>query len=222
MLTSSAKPRYVFPVKPWAKEPLGGHGHIDATVYPDQIRTWWTATPDANIGLHLAKSGLVALDAPAAIAEIAVKAGPGMEAAHKLFLESRPAMFEHAVNVAGLFPAGVKPFRRGETVDSVAAGFLPPDWDALAAKAGETLDPAIWASRKSVTSEGESRFLCRKYSRNVTYSAVEIWRGAPAGIVESTPVSRAVGKPRQARGLALYRGRARQTSTITQTCEAGK
>lgn len=53
----------VFPVKPGAKEPMGGHGHLDATSDADQVRRWWTATPDANIGLHLAAAGLVAVDA---------------------------------------------------------------------------------------------------------------------------------------------------------------
>lgn len=57
----------VFPLKPNAKLPLisekmGGKGHLDATTDQEQIRKWWTATPNANIGLHLAASGLVAVD----------------------------------------------------------------------------------------------------------------------------------------------------------------
>lgn len=39
------------------------NGHNGASNAPDQVRRWWTAWPDANIGLSLAASGLVAVDA---------------------------------------------------------------------------------------------------------------------------------------------------------------
>lgn len=38
------------------------HGHNDASNDIDRIRAWWTRWPDANIGLNLAASGLVAID----------------------------------------------------------------------------------------------------------------------------------------------------------------
>ena len=38
------------------------NGHIGASGNPDLIRDWWTRWPNANIGLNLAASGLVALD----------------------------------------------------------------------------------------------------------------------------------------------------------------
>lgn len=38
------------------------HGHKDASDDPERIRKWWTRWPDANIGLNLAASGLVAID----------------------------------------------------------------------------------------------------------------------------------------------------------------
>ncbi|MDD2869743.1 bifunctional DNA primase/polymerase [Neomegalonema sp.] len=38
-------------------------GHLGASCNPDAVRAWWTRWPDANIGLHLAASGLVAIDA---------------------------------------------------------------------------------------------------------------------------------------------------------------
>lgn len=41
----------VFPLKPQAKTPATRNGFKDATTDADQIRAWWTATPDANIGL---------------------------------------------------------------------------------------------------------------------------------------------------------------------------
>jgi hypothetical protein len=37
-------------------------GHRDASCDPATVRQWWTRWPDANIGLNLAASGLVALD----------------------------------------------------------------------------------------------------------------------------------------------------------------
>ncbi len=53
----------VFPVKPRAKEPLVDRGCLEATTNAAQVRQWWTRWPDANIGLHLAAAGLVAVDA---------------------------------------------------------------------------------------------------------------------------------------------------------------
>jgi hypothetical protein len=41
----------VFPLKPRSKQPATPHGFKDATTDQDQIRAWWTRTPDANIGL---------------------------------------------------------------------------------------------------------------------------------------------------------------------------
>lgn len=40
----------VFPLVPRGKQPLTKHGFKDASVDLDQIRRWWTETPDANIG----------------------------------------------------------------------------------------------------------------------------------------------------------------------------
>jgi Bifunctional DNA primase/polymerase, N-terminal len=47
----------IFPLAPRSKAPLisaanGGHGLHDATTDPDQIRQWWRAQPEANIGLR--------------------------------------------------------------------------------------------------------------------------------------------------------------------------
>ena len=42
----------MFPLAPASKEPLAGsHGFKDATRDVEQIRRWWTETPDANIGV---------------------------------------------------------------------------------------------------------------------------------------------------------------------------
>lgn len=48
----------VFPLQPGTKIPLkGSHGCLDASCDPERIRAWWSATPEANIGL--ATGGLV-------------------------------------------------------------------------------------------------------------------------------------------------------------------
>lgn len=42
----------VFPLQPGTKIPYkGSRGCKDATTDPDQVRAWWAADPDANIGL---------------------------------------------------------------------------------------------------------------------------------------------------------------------------
>ena len=55
----------VFPLAPGTKVPLikGGRGCLDATVDIEQIRAWWSAQPDANIGIATGKeSGVVVID----------------------------------------------------------------------------------------------------------------------------------------------------------------
>lgn len=41
----------VFPLVPGQKQPLTAHGCLDGTTDLGQIIAWWTATPDANIGV---------------------------------------------------------------------------------------------------------------------------------------------------------------------------
>lgn len=53
---------WIFPCKPGRKEPLGGRGFHDASNDAAVVRGWWDEQPDCNIGLHLGKSGLFALD----------------------------------------------------------------------------------------------------------------------------------------------------------------
>ena len=48
------------PHKP-GKAPLTKHGVNDSSIDPDQIRDWWRKWPNANIGIDLAKSGLLAI-----------------------------------------------------------------------------------------------------------------------------------------------------------------
>jgi Bifunctional DNA primase/polymerase, N-terminal/AAA domain len=52
----------IFPLKPRDKTPLTPHGFKDASTKLDVVRSWWTKTPTANIGLNCGKSGLVVID----------------------------------------------------------------------------------------------------------------------------------------------------------------
>lgn len=56
---------HVLPIEPKAKVPLGRlvpRGLHDASTDAETIRKWWTASPEANVGIALAPSGLVAID----------------------------------------------------------------------------------------------------------------------------------------------------------------
>jgi hypothetical protein len=50
---------YVHPLAPKGKTPIAPHGSSDATRDEDVIRAWWKATPNANVGISLDKSGLM-------------------------------------------------------------------------------------------------------------------------------------------------------------------
>ena len=55
----------VFPLAPGSKQPLSAmapNGFHSASTDPEQIRRWWTARPDAGVGLALKDSGLVCVD----------------------------------------------------------------------------------------------------------------------------------------------------------------
>lgn len=53
----------VFPLRPRTKTPITDHGVKDATTDESQIRAWWKATPNANIGIATGDaSGLLVLD----------------------------------------------------------------------------------------------------------------------------------------------------------------
>src|SRR6185503_14309935 len=52
----------VFPCRPGQKIPATPHGVLDATTDPEQIRAWWTATPDANIGIATGAPGPDVID----------------------------------------------------------------------------------------------------------------------------------------------------------------
>lgn len=56
---------FVFPCVPRDKRPLAGlapRGFLDATNDEETVRRWWTAKPDANVGIATGASGLVVVD----------------------------------------------------------------------------------------------------------------------------------------------------------------
>jgi P4 family phage/plasmid primase-like protien len=62
-LSYAARGWPVFPLKTNSKLPLTSHGFKDASTWTEQIRAWWSATPEANIGIPTGKpSGLVVVD----------------------------------------------------------------------------------------------------------------------------------------------------------------
>ena len=52
----------VHPLKPDTKVPLTPHGWKDASGNEGQVNEWWTASPDANVGIACGPSGLCVLD----------------------------------------------------------------------------------------------------------------------------------------------------------------
>jgi hypothetical protein len=62
-LAYAARGYHVFPLGPRSKIPIeGSRGFVDATRDAATIRKWWATTPDANIGIACAASGLVVID----------------------------------------------------------------------------------------------------------------------------------------------------------------
>jgi hypothetical protein len=52
----------VFPCKPDAKEPATRHGVLDAETDPHTVTRWWSAHPDANVGIATGAPGPTVLD----------------------------------------------------------------------------------------------------------------------------------------------------------------
>lgn len=53
---------YVFPCRPRDKRPLTANGFKDATTDRDTVNAFWTRHPNANLGIDLGRSGLLAVD----------------------------------------------------------------------------------------------------------------------------------------------------------------
>jgi len=61
-LTYARSGWFIIPLKPGSKSPLTPHGVYDATTDEQQIQRWWSAQPNANIGLACGASGVVVID----------------------------------------------------------------------------------------------------------------------------------------------------------------
>ena len=72
---------FVFPCAPDAKTPATANGHLAATTDAEQIRAWWSANPNYNIGVVPGRSGMAVLDidpplGAASLARLEVTNGP--------------------------------------------------------------------------------------------------------------------------------------------------
>lgn len=68
----------VLPLRPGTKLPATAHGVKDASTEPDQIATWWSAQPHANVGIAaggLARLLVLDFDAPEALATLTDRYG---------------------------------------------------------------------------------------------------------------------------------------------------
>lgn len=75
-LNYAARGWRVFPCKPRGKTPRTKHGHNDATTDAGKIRDWWSACPDANIGLATGDGlAVVDVDNPDGLYELEAKHG---------------------------------------------------------------------------------------------------------------------------------------------------
>lgn len=60
---------WIFPLCPKSKTPLTKNGFHAASNQAEQIKRWWAAFPDANIGLVPGRSGLLVIDIDGPAAE---------------------------------------------------------------------------------------------------------------------------------------------------------
>jgi hypothetical protein len=61
-LSYSQQGIFVFPCRPRDKRPLTARGFKDATTDHEAINAFWTHHPNANLGIDLGRSGLIAVD----------------------------------------------------------------------------------------------------------------------------------------------------------------
>ena len=122
---------YVFPCTPGEKTPLGAfvpQGKDNATIDTAQITAWWSAAPNANIGIAAAPSGLVILDVDVADG----KPGLASLAAFEAEYGALPPTWSHKTGRGGLHlpfrrPAGVEAHTRlkfREGLDLIGKGYI--------------------------------------------------------------------------------------------------
>ena len=64
----------VFPLKPRDKVPLTAHGCLDASRCHEQVTSWWTRWPDANLGIATGNaSGVLVVDVDGADGDAALE-----------------------------------------------------------------------------------------------------------------------------------------------------
>ncbi len=105
---------FVFPCKPKDKTPLVRSGFKDASNDPEQIKTWWTMWPIANVGIATGASGLTVLD---------IDHGINSEQDFHLFAATKGLPTTYTVRTGRRDGFGVQMYfwnRHDETVKSIA------------------------------------------------------------------------------------------------------
>ena len=129
-LTCAERGWPVFPCKPGTKEPATRHGFRDATTDPDQIRSWWTRLPEANLAIATGAPGPDVLDV-----DQHGDAGNGYTALLRL---SRVGLLENAGAVVRTPHGGLHIYFAGS---SQASGRLPRRHLDFKAAGGYVLAP---------------------------------------------------------------------------------
>jgi hypothetical protein len=121
-LAYAAQGWHIFPLKPGEKRPIYDGGFKLATTDPDQIRAWWAANPQANIGYLPGKSGVV-------VADVDPKNGPDPQTVaalpDTLMVKSPRGVHHHYASLGMLYGNG----QLAQGIDiRCAAGYvlLPP------------------------------------------------------------------------------------------------
>lgn len=121
----------VFPLRGKVPAIQGGRGCLDASSTPEQIRQWWSAMPDANLGVATgARSGIVVIDLDGPEAEAAFSRMYGNPPTPSSITgRGRHIVFEHpgieVRNSAGLLGPGIDV--RGDGGYIVAPPSVHPD-----------------------------------------------------------------------------------------------
>lgn len=99
----------VFPLHPGDKSPMTRHGFKDASTDPTQIRRWWAAAPNANIGLPTGVAfDVIDVDPDGWSAWREMVAGDVLPTVHGMVCTSRGGLHAYVEPTGGGNLAGVK------------------------------------------------------------------------------------------------------------------
>lgn len=128
----------VFPCAPHSKKPLTEHGFLDASTDPEVIERWWTANPQANIGIPT--EGLVIID---------------VDGKNNTWLTDAPEkMLELADTVVSITPRGGRHYIFRQPAGKAwrgSTGALAHKVDVRANGNYIVVAPSIWCNDKAYT-----------------------------------------------------------------------